>query len=308
MSKIHNTKISVVGVGNVGATIAYALLTDGVAKEMALVDYNPDVAEGHAIDLTHARSFTGTMEVYSGDYECTKDSDVVVIAASIPSKNLKSRLDLYQGNVELFKGIIPKIVKFSPHAIILVTSNPLDIMTQAALKISGFHPSRVIGTGTTIDSERFRSLLAMDANIHPSNVHAYILGEHGDSQFPVLSLSNIGGVKVQPKDINHMKSIFENVRESAYKVIQKKGFTNFAIASATAKIVRSILRDQHKVFPISSLINNYYGESDICISVPTVLGKNGVVETLNIELNEEEQASFKKSAKVIRDIVSELKI
>jgi L-lactate dehydrogenase len=220
MSKLP--KISIIGDGRVGSAIAFSLLLKGLAKEMVLVDYNSDVAVGDALDLSHATTFANSVNIYSGDYADTKDSDIVVISSSVPCKDLTSRLDFSQGNTDHFKEMIPKIVKASPNAILLVISNPLDIMTYVALKISGFPSSRVIGTGTLIDTGRFRSLLAKEVKINPEDIHVYILGEHGDSQFPLLSCGEIGGIpfdRTSPK----IKEICEQTRLWAYHIIQKKG-------------------------------------------------------------------------------------
>ncbi|MBU0686916.1 MAG: L-lactate dehydrogenase [Candidatus Margulisbacteria bacterium] len=300
-------KISLVGTGRVGSAVAFSTLIKGLAKEMVLVDYNPKAAEGDALDLLHASCFAQPVDVRGGDYPDTKDSDIVIISASIPMKDIKSRLDLCQGNVELFKQIIPKIAQASPNAIIILITNPLDIMTYAALKISGFPKERVIGTGTLIDSGRFRSLVANAAHINPEEIHAYIIGEHGDSQFPVLSRANVGGRKFRERAKPKIEEFFEQTKKGGYLVMEKKGFTNYAIALSTTTLVECIVKDLKKIYPVSTLVNDYYGVSDLCISVPTIIGSGGAERVIDLELDENEIKKFQDSAKILKDITTSLK-
>ena len=275
---------------------------------MVLVDYNADVAAGEALDLLHATCFASPIDIYSGDYADTKDSDIVIISSSIPAKNFKSRLDLCQGNTELFKQIIPKIAKVSPGAILVIISNPLDIMTYIALKISGFAKSKVMGTGTLIDSGRFRSLLANKAKVNPEDVSAYILGEHGDSQFPVLSRADVGGVPFKKHSAEIIAEIFAQARLGGYAVIKKKGFTNYSIALATTTLVSSIVYNSRRVYPISTLVSGYCGVNDVCISVPAIIGSEGVLRTLDLDMNENEQESFRNSAKILQEVIASLQL
>jgi L-lactate dehydrogenase len=301
-------KISIIGTGRVGSAIAFSLLIKGLAKEMVLVDYNPDVAAGDALDLMHATCFASPIDIHGGDYADTKDSDIVIISSSIPSKDIKSRLDLCQGNTELFKQTIPKIANASPNAILIIISNPLDIMTYVALKISGFSASKVIGIGTMIDSGRFRSLIAHEAQINPEEIHAYILGEHGDSQFPVLSYADVGGVPFRPKS-TETKKIFEQARLGGYTVMNKKGFTNYSIALATATLVDCIVYDRHKIYPVSTLINGYCEVDDVCISVPTIIGSEGILKIVELnDMTTSEQRAFHDSAKILKELIGSLKL
>ena len=299
-------KISLIGIGKVGSTIAYSILLKGLASEMVLVDCNHDVADGDALDLLHASTFAHPMQIRSGDYSDAKDSDIVIICASIPSKDIKSRLDLCHGNTNLFKEIIPKITQASPNAILIVITNPIDIMVFTALKISRFPASRVIGTGTMVDSGRFRALLAAKTKVNPTDIHAYIIGEHGESQLPVLSRADMRSISIQERSTAETAKIFEQTRWGGDMVIQKKGFTNYAIALATATLVECIIYDKHKIYPVSTFVNDYYGMQDLCISVPAIIGRKGVDRILHIELNEDEQKAFQHSAKIIKDIISSL--
>ena len=301
-------KISIIGTGRVGAAVAFSLLIKGLAKEMVLVDYNADVAAGEALDLLHATCFANPIDIYSGDYAATKGSDIVIISASVSAKGMKSRLDLCQGNVELFKQTIPQIAKASPEAILLIISNPLDIMTYVALKLSGFAKSKVIGTGTLIDSGRFRSLLANRAKVHPDDVSAYILGEHGDSQFPVLSRADIGGVVFKKHSAEVVADIFEQTRFGGYAVIKRKGFTCYSIALATVTLVASIVYDSRRIYPVSTLVNGYCGVDDICISVPAIIGGEGILRILELEMTTVEQKSFRNSAEILQKIIASLRL
>jgi len=300
-------KISIIGAGRVGSTVAFSLLMKGLASELVLVDYNRNAADGDALDLLHASSFAHPMVIRGGDYPDTAGSDIVIICASIPAKDIKSRLDLCQGNTDLFKQIIPKIAAASPQAILIIITNPLDVMTYAALKISNFPANRVIGTGTMIDSGRFRALLSDAAKINPDEIHAYILGEHGDSQFPVFSLANVGGVKFKERSKVKIDDLFQQTQQGGYLVMQKKGFTNYGIALATATIVECIVKDERKIYPVSTLVNNNYGVADLCISVPCVIGREGVGRIIELELSAEEQKAFQGSAKVLQEITTSLK-
>jgi len=300
-------KVSIVGMGRVGSAVAYSILVKGLAGEMVLVDYNRNSADGEALDLLHASSFATPMDIKGGDYPDTKDSDVVIVCASIPSKDIKSRLDLCQGNTDLFKQVIPKIASASPNAILIIITNPLDVMTYAALKISKFPSNRVIGTGTLIDSGRFRALLSNAAKINPAEIHAYILGEHGDSQFPVFSLANVGGVKFQEKSKVKIDEYFDQTKKGGYLVMEKKGYTNWGIALATANLVECIVNDQKKILSVSTLVNNYCGVSDLCISVPAIVGREGVSRVIELEMSAEEQKAFQSSAKVLQEVTTSLK-
>ena len=303
---IHKApKISIVGVGRVGSAVAFAALIKGLAGEFRLVDRNKDLAMGQACDLLHASALAHPVKIKSGDIPDTAGSDIVVITASVPRIDLQSRLDLVQGNYPLFKEMIPEIAAASPDAILVIVTNPLDVMTYLAWKLSGFPPSRVIGTGTLIDTARFQSLIADATGFNPQDIHAYILGEHGDSEFAALSLANVGGVAFDER-LGPISELFEEARHGGFQVYRYKGYTNYAIALSTVAIIESIVHDTHKILPVSTLIDGYLGVEDICLSVPAVIGRKGVLNTVELKLNEREQDAFVRSADLMRQVVTSL--
>lgn len=318
MSKQVNggPKIVIVGAGAVGSTFAYSLLIRGLAAQIAIVDINKDRAEGEAMDLNHGLSFAYPTRIWAGDYSDCKDADIVVIAVDKGQKIEQSRLELAQGNFQIMKELIPNITEYNKDCILLVVTNPLDVMTYAALKLSGFPKSRVIGSGTALDTARLRYLLGEYLQVDPRNVHAYIIGEHGDSEVPVWSLANVGGIKLRdycpickvPYNIEDFDRLFLKVRNAGYDIIKRKGRTFYAVALAMTKIVESILRNENAVLTVSSYLQNYHGVSNICLSVPTVLNRNGVRETLEIPLDDREIKDLQKSAAIIRNVAESLRL
>ena len=310
------TRVAVVGTGNVGATFAYALLLSGLASEIVLVDANRARAEGEAMDLNHAVPFTHPTRVWAGDYADCAGAVITVLAAGAGQKPGESRLDLVKKNAAIWRAVIPEVVKHNPGGILLVATNPVDALTYAAWKLSGLPPERVVGSGTILDTARFRYLLSEHFGVDARSVHAYIIGEHGDSEVPVWSLANIAGMrlsefcKVQglPYDPNLMEKIFVQTRDAAYRIIERKGATYYAVAAGLMQITQAILRDQSTVLSVSSLIGGYYGISDICFSLPTVLDRGGVERVLHLDLNEEEQATLRHSAEVLQATVKALKL
>ncbi len=299
-------KISIIGMGRVGSAIAFATLIKGLAGDLVLVDYNKNVALGEAFDLLHASAFTPRVNVRAGDYPDTADSDIVVITASIPMKNIKSRLDLVQGNYELFKGIIPEIARSSPGATLVVISNPVDICAYLAWKTSGFPASRVIGTGTLIDTGRFQALIADEAQLSAQDIHAYILGEHGDSEFAAVSRAYVGGVSFKTGS-KRIGELFEEAKKGGYKVMEYKGYTSYAIALSATTLMECILQDGRRILPVSTLVNGYLGVSDVFLSLPAVVGREGVLKSIEIPLTPDEQEAFKKSAALMKDVLGSLK-
>ncbi len=310
-------KISIIGCGNVGMRYAYGLVMNGLARQIVLFDRDRKRLEGEVLDLSHTAPYVSPVEIIAGDYPDTKDSDLVVITAGKKQSPGQSRIDLVKDNVEIFKMIIPEIVKYSPDAILLVVSNPVDILSYAAYKFSSKLAPTVIGSGTVLDTARFRFLLAKHCNIDPHNVHAYILGEHGDSEFPVWSKAMIGGIlfKEYCPMCNRYKScstnemlnkIFLEVKNSAYEIIEKKGETSYGIGLALVRITRAILHDENAILPVSSLIEGYLGIKDIYLSLPAIVNNNGVKQVLGIKLNPEEEQSFKNSALAIKKVIKEV--
>jgi len=309
------SKVAIVGAGNVGSTFAFALMINGVAREIVLIDINKERARGECMDLNHGASFVHPVHIYSAGYEGCEGADVVVITAGAKQRRGQSRIDLVQANAEIFKDIISKIIKFAKDAILLVVSNPVDILTYITLKTSGLAPNRVIGSGTVLDSSRFRYLISEHCHLDPRNVHAYIIGEHGDTEFPVWSHANIGGMimskycPVCDRDCDYKRElgkIFDEVKNAAYKIIDAKGSTYYAIGLALVRIVESILRDENSVLPVSAQISNYYGINDVCLSIPSIVNRNGREKFLRLELSELEQEQIKHSARTLKDIIKKI--
>lgn len=293
-------KISIIGVGRVGSTVAYTLTMRGLGDELVLVNRRPQVAEGEAFDLQHALSFTEKpMTIRAGGVADTAGSDIVILCASVPTPaDISDRLELGPANAKLFDELIPPLAAASPRAILIVVTNPVDVLTHRTLILSHFEAARVIGAGTLIDSARLRTMLSERVGIHPDDVRAYILGEHGASQFPAFSLARAGGAKLDERIANH--ALFEQAVDAGVRVFRRKGYTNYAISMATALIVDSIVHDARRTMPVSVLIDGWLGVTDVCLSVPAVVGRAGVTRVLTPELSDAEVAAFRRSAEVVR--------
>ncbi|MDR2426414.1 MAG: L-lactate dehydrogenase [Endomicrobium sp.] len=307
-------KVSIIGCGNVGMRYAYSMIIKGIARELVLVDYNKKKAEGEAMDLSHGAPYVSPVNVYAGDYSDTTDSNLVVITAGRGQKPGETRIDLVKGNAEILKSIVPQLVKYSPKAIILVASNPVDILSYITYKISGKSSNEVIGSGTVLDSARFRYLIGKHCNVDSRSIHASILGEHGDTEFPMWSKAMIGGIlfshycdvcknQCRENQKNKLEKIFTDVRDSAYEIIEKKGETSYGIGLALTKISKAVLKDENTVLPVSSLLENYHGISDIYLSVPAVVHRTGIRQTLEVDFNEEELQAFLHSARQVKKII-----
>ena len=307
-------KIVIIGAGFVGTTFAYSLLIHGLASQIVIIDIDRERAEGEVMDLNHGMPFAYPAKIWAGDYSDCKDADIVVVAADKGQKIEQSRLDLAEGNFAMMKQIVPNITKYNTECILLVVTNPLDVMTYAALKLSGFPKNRVIGSGTVLDTARLRYLLGEHLQVDPRNVHAYIIGEHGDSEVPVWSLANVAGIRLKdycpickvpynPADFN---DLFLKVRNAGYEIIKRKGRTFYAVALGMTKIVESIIRDENAVLTVSCLLEDYHGVSDICLSVPAILNRSGVKETIRLPLDQKEIAEFQKSADIIKNVTNSL--
>jgi L-lactate dehydrogenase len=301
-------RVVVVGAGNVGATFAYALLFRGLAAEIVLIDANHARAEGEAMDLNHAEPFTNPTRVWAGNYDDCAGAAIVVVCAGAGQRPGETRLDLVKRNADIFAKIIPEIVRRNPDGILLIATNPVDVLTQVSQKLSGLPVNRVIGSGTILDTARFRHLLGRHFQVEPRSVHAYIIGEHGDSEVPVWSLANIAGLRLadytELNGIAHdeaaLDDIFRRTRDAAYHIIERKGATYFAVAAGLMRIVEAILRDQRTVLSVSSLVNGYYGIENLCLSLPAIVGRNGIERVLRLHLNEKEEAALKRSAEVLK--------
>ena len=301
-------RVVVIGSGNVGATFAYALLFRGLAAEIVLIDANHARAEGEAMDLNHAEPFTHPTRVWAGDYDDCAGAAIVVISAGAGQRPGETRLDLVKKNAEIFSKIVPEVTRRNPDGVLLIATNPVDVLAQVSQKLSGLPPNRVIGSGTILDTARFRYLLGQHFGVEARSVHAYIIGEHGDSEVPVWSLANIAGLRLadyadlngMTQDPSTLDDIFRRTRDAAYHIIQRKGATYYAVAAGLMRIVEAILRDQHTVLSVSSLIGDYYGIDNLCLSLPTVVGRNGIERVLRLQLNDTEQKALQHSAEVLR--------
>jgi L-lactate dehydrogenase len=312
--KLSDRKIGIIGSGAVGTTFAYSLLISGLSSQIVLVDVNKQRAEGEAMDLSHGVPFASPTRIWAGDYSDCEDADIVVIAVDKGQRIKQSRLELASGNYELLKEIVPSIVKYNSHCILLVVTNPLDVMTYAALKLSGFPKNRVVGSGTALDTARLRFLLGDYLKIDSRNVHAYIIGEHGDTEVPVWSLANVAGIRLKDYcplcgveyNVDEFSKLFLRVKNAGYEIIERKGRTNYAVALALTKIVQSILRDENAILTVSTYLEDYHGVSNLCLSVPVVLGKDGVREVIKLPLDQREVSDFQKSAGIITNVINSL--
>lgn len=307
-------KAAVIGCGFVGASSAFAMMKTGIFSELVLLDANHKKAEGEAMDLAHGLPFSRPMEIYAGDYPDLAGCALIVITAGANQKPGETRLELVQRNVAIFRSIIPQIVKYNREAVLLVVSNPVDILTWVAQKLSGLPPRQVLGSGTVLDTARLKYLLSRHLEVDARSVHAVIIGEHGDSELAVWSGANISGV-----DLSHfcalcgetehretMERIYRDVRDSAYEIIERKGATYYGIAAAVARIAQCIVRNEHSVLPVSTNLQGLYGVEDLCMSVPAVVGRDGVEKVLEIELSPEEREDFRQSAETLSGVAKSL--
>ncbi len=309
-------KIGIIGTGYVGSTTAFALMIQGIVSQLVLIDNDSDKAEGEALDLIHSMSFVHPVEIYAGDYKDLKSSEIVIITAGPSISKGETRLDLANKNYKILKEIIPKVMENNQDCILLIVTNPVDVLSYAALKLSGLDKSKVIGSGTVLDSSRFRAAISRKLKVDARNIHGYIIGEHGDSQVAAWSLTNIMGIQFDHFCKQHCddeydpvmkKEIETEVRNSAYRVIEKKGATSFAVALSLSKIVKSILRDENSILTVSTYIEDpYYGIQDVFLSLPCVVNRKGINRVLKIPLSTQEQQSLRKSAEIIKKYISHL--
>jgi L-lactate dehydrogenase len=311
----QSRKVVVVGAGAVGSTFAFALAQKGYADEIALIDANREFAQGQALDLAHGLPFYPAVQIKLGDVSDYADAQVIVVTAGAKQAPGESRLNLLKKNASMIKTIMDDIAAQNSGAIVVVATNPVDVLTYVALKHSGWPKNRVIGSGTVLDSARFRYLISQHCNVDVGNVHAYILGEHGDTEFAAWSMTHIGGVPID-KFCPICKSgcdwhydredIVKQVRESAYHIINYKGATYFAIAMALTRIVGTILQDQSSVLTVSSLLEGDYGLSDVCLGIPCVVGQDGVKQVISAQLRPEEMQALEHSANTLKQVLAEL--
>lgn len=316
MDKIFNRKVSIIGAGNVGSSTAFSLMKSGLVSEIALIDRNEQKAQGEVMDMMHGMPFVQPVKIYSGGYEIIENSDIIVITAGANIVPGESRLELVHRNTEIFKSILGNMAKYIGDAILLVVSNPVDILTYVTYKLTGLPKERVIGSGTVLDTARFKTMVGEHLGIDPKDVHGFILGEHGDSEFAAWSSMNIAGIPMEDFcsqtgvcTPNATKDTIENeVRYAGYEVLKRKGSTEYAISLAVTKIIESILLDENAVLTVSSLITGQYDLDDVFLSVPTIVNKNGVSKILTMPLSKEEEQKLVNSANVLKDIIHSIKI
>ena len=312
MTEINSRKIAIIGCGFVGSACAFALMQSGLFSEMVLIDSNNQRAEGEALDISHGLPFSKPMQIYSGTYDDITDAGIIAITAGAGQKPGESRLELVHKNVEIFKSIIPEISKRNYKGILLIVSNPVDIMTYTALKLSGLPSNQVFGSGTVLDTARLKYLLGEHLGVDARSVHAFILGEHGDSEIAAFSSANVSGIELKKfcdfacktdKHEEAMKEIAEDVKLSAYEIIKKKGATYYGIAMSVRRICEAIILDQKSILPISCLQN---GIENVVLSMPMIVGKHGAERSVEISLSEEERRAIKSAADILKGIIKTL--
>ena len=301
-------KVAVVGIGAVGASAAYVMMISGLLNELVLVDINRERAEGEAMDLAHGASFVKPIKIYVGEYEDCRDADIVIFSAGVPQKPGESRLDLVSNNLQVLKQTLPRVINREGDSILLMVSNPVDILTYAALQLLELPPNRVIGSGTVLDSSRFRYLISEHCRVEARNIHAYVIGEHGDTEVPLWSLANIAGFPVQEfccrRDIPCVDTelISRRVRRAAYEVIARKGATYYAVGLAIKRICESILRDENSILTVSGLMEGQYGITGVCLSLPSIINRQGRIRVLAPPISSGEEKALRHSAGTLKSI------
>ena len=305
------SRVALIGTGFVGSSYAFALMNQGIVDELLLIDLNKDKAYGDVLDLNHGKVFApNPIKIKYGEYKDCTDMDLVVICAGANQKPGETRLDLVEKNLKIFKSIVDQVMESGFHGIFLVATNPVDILTYATWRYSGLPKNQVIGSGTILDTARFRFLLGDYFKVAPTNVHAYIIGEHGDSELPAYSSADVAGIPVYKLmqraahyKMEDLDEIFVNVRDAAYKIIEGKGATYYGIAMGLVRITKAILSNENSVLTVSTYLDGQYGEKDVYIGVPAVINREGIREIVELELAEDEQQKFHKSASVLKDIL-----
>ncbi len=312
-------KITILGAGNVGASIAYTLTIAGMVSEIVLIDINEKKAQGEAMDIIQGTPFSSPVNIYAGSYPDAVGSDIVIVTVGMARKPGQTRIDLAQANIDIIKSVMPQVIRFAPDAVYLVVSNPVDIITYTILKTTTLSERQVIGSGTMLDSARLRSRLAAHMGLNPKNVHAYVFGEHGDTSMIPWSLATIAGLEMDRycTDIcdkhnkcgkEELKEIEEDVRTAGARVISLKNATYYAIALSVSRLCECIIRDTDSVMTVSAMLHNQYGISDVCLSIPFVIGAQGLKRSLAPSLLDEEAALLRKSADTLKDIIAQLSI
>ena len=307
-------KVVVIGAGAVGSTTAYTLMLGGLFQEIVLIDINKEKAEGDALDMAHGVSLVKPVTVIAGDYSDCKYADIVVITAGAPQKPGQTRLDLLKDNVEIYKKIIKSIMKYAPSDVILMpVSNPVDILTYVTYKLSGLPKNQVLGSGTVLDTSRLKYMISRKTGVDARNCHTYIIGEHGDSEVAAWSVTNIGGMTMNEFckytgkcDLNDLDKMYNEVKNSAYEIIRKKGATYYAIAVAVARICECIAGDENSILTVSGIFEGEYDIRDVALSVPTMVGGNGVERIYEVPFSKEEMKGLRDSAATLSELLREI--
>ena len=307
-------KCAIIGAGGVGSTTAFTLVQSGLFNEIVIIDVNKNKAEGEALDIAHGIQFTNPVNIYSGDYKDLADAYLVIVTAGANQMPGETRIDLINKNASIFKKIIPSITEYNKECILLIVSNPVDILTMLALELSGFPKERVLGSGTVLDTSRLRYLLSKKLEVDSKNIHAFIIGEHGDSELAVWSNADIAGVHIEDYcknisdscDIN-LEEILNEVRGSAYNIIEKKGSTFYGVAMAVKRIAQAIIRDEYSILPVSHFLNGEYGIKNVCLGIPSLICREGVKKIIPINLNEKEKTYLTESANTLKEAYKSIK-
>jgi len=307
-------KVGIVGCGLVGSTAAYAMALEGAARELVLIDLNRAVARAHAEDILHATPFATPVRIAAGDYPDLRGAEAVVLACGVAQRPGETRLELLERNADVFRKVLAHVLENAPGVLLIVASNPVDVMTLISTRISGLPPGRVIGSGTILDTARFRALLGEHLGVAPQSVHAYVLGEHGDSEILVWSSARVGGVPVgdfaeqvgRPLTEEAKTRIEESVRHAAYRIIEGKGATHYGIGAGLARIVRAVRDNERTVLTLSSLSMGVEGLDEVCLSLPRLLGAWGIAEELRPALSGEEHEALRESARILREAATRL--
>ena len=310
----NHRKVAIVGCGFVGSASAFCLMQTGLFTEMVLIDVDRSRAEGEALDIAHGLPFASPMNIYAGNYDDIVDASIVIITAGANQQPGETRLDLVHKNVAIFKSIIPQIKQRNYQGILLVVSNPVDILTYVALKLSGMPADRVIGSGTVLDTARFKYILGEHLGVDPRNVHARIVGEHGDSEIAIWSLANVSGIPVNDfcelrghySHEESMQRIADDVKNSAYEIISKKKATYYGIAMSVKRICEAIVRDEKPILPVSNYLDGEYGLHDVVLSMPAVVGKDGVEYRVPMPISNSERALLEESAGTLKTVIAQL--
>ena len=301
------TRIVIIGVGAVGSTTAYTLLLRHRTDELVLIDANPQKALGDALDMNHGLPFLGKTKVWAGTYEDCAEADIVIITAGAAQRPNESRIDLLKRNVAIFESITDQVLRYNKDGILLIASNPVDVMSYFTWRKSGWPVNRVIGSGTLLDSARLRYLIGEKLRIDSRSIHAHIVGEHGDSELPLWSLANIAGKELLLSE-EERDEIFRNTKDAAYQIINSKGATYYAIALALDRICTAILKNEAAVLNVSTLLDNYHGISDVYLGVPCVVERTGVREVLNLNINDREKEQLSQSAAKLKEVIQSISI